>query len=107
MKRTRSGRRPPPATAPPTVPDLAFAPELGALILLDHALAVVRAALLAEHPTLIDDFHRPREQGRVFFLAHLICQREATLREILQRYRRAVREAAAPPAHDSADDELF
>ena len=89
------------------MPEIALAPELSALILLEHALAVVRAALLAEHPTLIDDFHSPREQGRVFFLAHLICQREATLRALLQRYRRAVRDAAAPPADDSSDDTLF
>ncbi len=51
---------PPPS---PTVPDIEAAPELAAIILLEHALDVVGNALLAEHPTLIDDFHRPSEEG--------------------------------------------
>jgi len=51
---------------------------------------------------LIDDFHRPRAQGHVVFLAHLICKREAALRHTLRRYRRAVRDALtpAPPKPD-------
>lgn len=34
---------------------------------------------LAEHMTLIDDFHRPREQGPVVSLAHTICRRAGAL----------------------------
>ena len=104
MKRTR---RVPPAPPPPRVPDLVVAPELASIILLEHALDVAADALLAEHQTLIDDFHRPRDQGPVVFLAHTICRRAATLRQTLWRYRHAVREAAMPPAHDPTDDNTF
>jgi hypothetical protein len=89
------------------VPDLVVAPELAAIILLEHALDVVADALLAEHPTLIDDFHRPREQGAVVSLAQVTCLRAAALRETLWRYRRAVSEAATPPAYDPTDDNSF
>ncbi len=108
MKRTRKRLRaetPP----PPTVRDLVHAPELAAIILLEHALAVASDALVAEHMTLIDDFHQPRDQGAVVFLAHLIRKREAALRDTLRRYRRAVRDATrtkAPPEPDP-DDEMF
>lgn len=105
MKRAR--RALPPAPAPPTVPDLVDAPELAALMVLEHALAVARDALLAEHPTLIDDFHEPRDQGPVVSLAHAICRREAELRETLGRYRQAVREAVSPPPRPEPDDDLF
>jgi hypothetical protein len=98
--RETTPRRPPLPPAPPTVPDLVRAPELAAVILLEHALDVARHALLAEIPTLIDDFHRPREQGQVVDLAHSICLRAASLLDILRRYRRAVRDAAASPTPD-------
>jgi hypothetical protein len=80
-------RRPasPPTAAPPTVPDLVDAPELAALILLEHALDVAANTLLAEHMTLIDDFHSPREQGPVVSLAHTICHRAGALRDTLVR----------------------
>ena len=109
MKRTpKRVRAEAPAPAPPTVPDLVDAPELAAIILLEHALAVASDALLAEHMTLIDDFHRPRAQGHVVFLAHLICKREAALRHTLRRYRRAVRDALTPaPPKPDPDDEMF
>lgn len=91
-------------TAPlkaPTVPDLMRAPELAAIILLEHALDVVTAALLAEMPTLFDDFHRPSQEGQVVLLADTICRRATALLDILRRYRRAVRDAAvAPPPDD-------
>ena len=105
--RHRRPRADTPAPAPPTVPDLVAAPELAAVILLEHALAVVRDALVAEHLTLLDDLRRPRDEGAVVALAHLICQREAALRETLRRYRRAVRDAAAPTPDESSDDDLF
>lgn len=103
MKRARRAR---PTPAPPHVPDLVLAPELAAIILLEHTLDVVAHALLAEHPTLVDDF-RPREQGAVVSLAQVICLRGAALRETLWRYRRAVSEAATPPAYDPTDDNSF
>jgi hypothetical protein len=95
----------PTVTASPTVPDLIDAPELAAIILLEHALDVAASALVAEHMTLIDDFHRPREQGPVISLAHTICRRAGALRDTLVRYRRAVRGAAASADDDSAHDD--
>jgi hypothetical protein len=92
--------------APPTVPDLVVAPELAAIILLEHALDVAASALVAEHMTLIDDFRRPREQGPVVSLAHTICLRAAALRDTLVRYRRAVRDAAASAADNASDDDI-
>ena len=86
------------------MPDLVVAPELAAIILLEHALDVAASALVAEHMTLIDDFHRPREQGPVVSLAHTICLRAETLRDTLVRYRRAVRAAAA--ADNAPDDDI-
>jgi hypothetical protein len=89
------------------VHDLVGAPELAAIILLEHALDVAASALVAEHMTLIDDFHSPSEQGAVVSLAHTICLRAAALRDALVRYRRAVRDAAASTdADDMPDDEL-
>jgi hypothetical protein len=107
VKRLRRARPTAPAPAPPRVPDLADAPELAAIILLEHALDVATDALLAEHMTLIDDFHSPRQQGPVVYLAHGICRRAAALRETLWRYRRAVREAATPPPQEPSDDNSF
>jgi len=89
-----------PTPAPPTVPDLVLAPELAAVILLEHALDIARDALLAEHLTLIDDFRRPRDDGPVVFLANTICLRAIALRDTLRRYRCAVRDAATPHAPD-------
>jgi hypothetical protein len=101
-------RRPtsPPTTAPPTVPDLVGAPELAAIILLEHALDVAASALVAEHMTLIDDFHRPRDQGPVVSLAHTIRLRAGALRDTLVRYRRAVRDAAASDDDNAPHDDL-
>jgi len=89
------------------VPDLVLAPELAAIILLEHALDVALQALLAEHPTLIDDFARARDHDPVVSLAHLICRRAGPLDDTLRRYRRAVRDAAgAAAAKDDADSDL-
>lgn len=95
----------PPVTGAPTVPDLVDAPELAAIILLEHALDVAASALVAEHTTLIDDFHRPREEGPVVSLAHTTCRRAGALRDTLVRYRRAVRDAASADDDDSAPDD--
>jgi len=106
----RKRRKAPPLPPPPapTVPDLELAPELAAIILLEHALDVVRQALLAEHPTLIDDFHRPEDDGPVLSLANLICLRAPALLDALRRYRRAVRLAtSSTQPNDDADDISF
>jgi hypothetical protein len=103
MTRRRPSR---PTPAPPTVPDLIVAPELAAIILLEHALDVATSALLAEHLTLIDDFHRPREQGPVVSLAHVICQRAGVLCETLKGYRRAVHDAAVADADSPPEDDI-
>jgi hypothetical protein len=92
--------------APPTVPDLVLAPELAAVILLEHALDVVREALLAEHPTLVDDFRRPHDDGHILSLANKICLRAPALRDALRDYRRAVRLASPSPTSQTADDDL-
>ena len=97
-----------PPPAPPTVTDLEAAPELAVIILLEHALDVVREALLAEHPTLIDDFRRPEDDGPILSLANLICLRAPTLRDALRRYRRAVRLAtSSTQRNDDAGDIAF
>ncbi len=87
------------------MPDLVDAPELAALILLEYALDVAADALVAEHMTLIDDFHNPRQQGDVVSLAHTIRLRASALRDTLVRYRRAVRDAAVSAAADRANDD--
>jgi hypothetical protein len=55
----RRKRVPRPAPKTPTPPDLVLEPELVVLSVLAHVLDIATAALLAEHPTLIDDFRRP------------------------------------------------
>ena len=89
---------------PPTVPELVDAPELATVILLEHALDVVREAMLAEHPTLVDELRRPSEDGPVVVTANTICLRAIALRDTLRRYRRAVREAAALREGELASD---
>ena len=88
---------------PPTVFDLVDAPELAAVILLEHALGVVIDALLAEHPTLIDDFAVARSKSIVLAHADAIWRRAAALHHLLRRYRRAVRDASTPVARDDSD----
>jgi hypothetical protein len=100
-------RPPPPDPAPPTVPDLIDAPELAAIMLLEHALDLASSALVAQHLTLIDDFHRPVDQGRVVSLAHIICRRAGALRQTLEGYRRAVRDAATADDRTTEDDLPF
>jgi hypothetical protein len=88
------------------VPDLILAPELAAIILLEHALDVATHALLAEHPTLVDDFARARD-APVLSLAHQICLRAGALEDTLRRYRHAVADVArSRSANDDADTDL-
>ena len=92
---TRRGRLLTPPS-PPTVPELVHAPELATVTLLEHALDLVAQALLAEHPTLADDFARARDDGPVLTLAHTICCQAAALQQALRRYNQALRAYAVP-----------
>ena len=91
---TRRARARARAPDPPTVPELVLAPELAAIILLEHALDVAVSALVAEHPTLVDDVARQRDGDPAVALAHAICRRSGALEDMLRRYRRVVRDAA-------------
>jgi hypothetical protein len=105
-------RRPPAKTTrakippPPGVHDFVVAPELAAIILLELALDVAKDALLAEHPTLVDDFALAHDDSTALHLAYTICLRAASLRDTLRRYRRAVRDATTAASRDHADDDL-
>lgn len=93
------------ATADPDPPPLdhrlfAAAPELATLALLETALRVCTAALLAEHPTLGHDL-RPdpeppslREARRLIAAAHRLLGTVA-------RYRDAVLDSLVAPGHDA------
>jgi len=79
---------------------LAAAPELATLALLDTALDVCTAALMAEHPTLDHDL-RPdpeppslREARRLIAAAH-------RLRCTVARYRNAVIDSIIPRRDDT------
>jgi hypothetical protein len=102
----RRNRTPRPAAKPPTPSDLVLGPELAVLSVLAYVLNIATAALLAEHPTLIDDFRRPHDDGPVVSLANTICRRAADLTHTLAAYHRAVREAAEPLDHDKPDADL-
>jgi hypothetical protein len=91
---------------PPTVPDFVLAPELAAIILLEYGLDVAKDALLAEHPTLVHDFALAHDDSPVLHLAHAVCLRAVSLRDMLRRYRRAVRDATRAALRDDADDDL-
>ena len=103
----RPGRRPLLPPSPPRVPELILAPELATILLLEHALDIAAQALLAEHPTLADDFATTRDDAPVLALAGTICRRAADLERILHRYRRAVRDSACSQSEDPRDDLPF
>jgi hypothetical protein len=90
----------------PTVPDLVDAPELAAVVVLEHALDVVTDALLAEHPSSSTTSPWLATTG-VLSYAHAIRRRAPSLRSARGRYRRAVREATTPQAHDPSDDDIL
>ena len=89
------------------MPELVLAPQLAAIVLLEHALDIAAQALLAEHPTLIDDYARARDRDPAVSLAHGICRRAGALEDMLRRYRRAVRDAYdAATAPDANSDDM-
>jgi len=102
---SRRKRKPRPAAKPPTPPDLILNPELAVLSVLAYVLDIATAALLAEYPSLVDDFRRPREDGPIVALASTLCRRASDLGDTLADYDRAVRDEAASSDHagDEAD----
>lgn len=102
----RRNRSPRAAAKPPTPPDLILAPELAVLSVLAYVLDIATATLLAEHPTLIDDFRRPHDDGKVVSLANTIWRRAADLGDILAAYDRAVRDALGSRDHAEADADI-
>jgi hypothetical protein len=56
----------------------AIVPRPGRLV---TTLDLAVQALLAEHPTLGDDFARTRDDGPVLTLAHAICRHAAALEQ--------------------------
>jgi hypothetical protein len=103
MKRLGRSLLPP---SPPRAPELILAPELAAILLLEHALDIAAQALLAEHPTLADDFATAHDDAPVLALAGTICRRAAALERILHRYRRAVRDSAPSLQNQDPHDDL-
>lgn len=82
--------------------DVLNAPELAVLDVLAHAANLAKMALLAQHPHLLGD-----ESGRVCIDDDTIAQaaaqvidRAVDLSTALQRYRRAIANAATRPDDD-------
>jgi hypothetical protein len=75
----------------PSPPEIDRAPEVALLAVLDLALDVAMAAVVAAHPNLVDDepfyrqLHRPEMKA-----ADAILTRAGRLRDALDRYRRAL-----------------
>lgn len=75
----------------PTPPEIDHAPEVALLAVLDHALDIAAAAVVAAHPNLLDDEPFYRQLGRPEMkAADAILTRARRLRDALNRYRRAV-----------------
>jgi hypothetical protein len=101
MSRRRRVTRP--AAKPPTPSDLVLDPELAVLSILGHVLDIAATALLAEHPSLVDDYRRPHDDDPILALASTLCRRAYALGDTLAAYDRAVRDAAASRAHADHD----
>jgi hypothetical protein len=76
--------------------DLLAEPELGIIGVLDAALLALRAALISEHPTLIDEFAVP-DDPKSLRAARRVAEHACQLGASLSRYRRALAAARAPP----------
>jgi hypothetical protein len=88
-----------PATAAaytPSVVQLGVAPELAALALLEAALEITNAALVAAQPELMrpDDFEPSTDSAQI---AELLVAQALALRGTLNRYRIAL---VLEPGHD-------
>lgn len=71
----------------PSPDELAAAPELGVLVLLDEALAMTVHALLARYPGAADGSEPDTPQAR---LHEAIVSQIAALRGLIGRYRLAI-----------------
>jgi hypothetical protein len=89
-------------TAPPALDHrlLAAAPELATLALLETALSVCTAALLAEHPTLGHDL-RPDPEPPSLREARRLTAAAHRLHHTVARYRNAVIDSLVAPARDA------
>jgi hypothetical protein len=76
--------------------DLLSAPELGIIGVLEVALTALRAALILEHSTLIDELGSPTEP-RTLRAARRLTLDAGRLSRALARYRRALALSRAPP----------
>ncbi len=92
----------PPNTDPPPIDHrlLAAAPELATLALLETALSVCTAALLAEHPTLGHDLRPDPEPPSLREARRLIAATHRLLGTVA-RYRDAVLDSLVAPGHDA------
>lgn len=79
---------------------LVAAPELATLALLETALTVCSAALLAEHPTLGHDL-RPHPEPPSLREARRLIAAAHRLRGAAARYRSAVIDSLVAPGHDA------
>ena len=82
----------------PTPPELAQAPELALIALLDHALELTLRALLAAHPQLCDH-ERPYwiPQTHSTMIAEAILSTVYSLQQSLDDYRHHIHMEINPP----------
>jgi hypothetical protein len=76
--------------------DLLAEPELGIIGVLEAALVALRAALISQHPTLIDEFAMP-DDPKSLHAAQGLVDAAHRLSRSLEQYRRALPAARAPP----------
>lgn len=84
------------------------APELAALVLLEHAIEIARVAVLAQHVDLLDPdapFPRTPQPGADVTLPFFNGAHALTL--VIRRYRAAVAQAAANRGASREDGFLF
>lgn len=79
---------------------LIAAPELATLALLETALTVCTAAMLAEHPTLAHDL-RPDPEPPSLREARRLLAAVQRFRRTVARYRNAVLDSLVAPGHDA------
>ena len=108
-RRARTGPDCPPPPSPLTPFVLQDAPELAAIALLEHALDVVRLALLARHTHLLDPDAPPwaetaPQPGEA--IAGAFFKRAYPLGLLLRRYRGAVADARQDAAETSQSDDF-
>lgn len=85
----------------PTPPEIGRAPEVALLAVLDHALDVAAAAIVAAHPNILDDepFYRRLDRPEMK-AADQILTRARRLRDALDRYRCAIAALHANADHE-------